>query len=192
MEFDPSKNAPQKPEILIDTHVIDVPSGKQEISSFPVPRFASLHLIAPFYPEADPDHIRAQTFRTWHSRRNIVLYTCSLIAVFVFVLNLVTLLLVRRYFTDGRVFYGNCTTSSRISTLIHIVINILSSLLLFASNNCLQMLVAPTRKEIDQAHKKKKWLDIGKLSIRNLLHIERKRLVVSLILVLSSIPLHFL
>ncbi|KAJ5769280.1 hypothetical protein N7520_003839 [Penicillium odoratum] len=192
VEFDPSMNTRQKPGTLVDTHDIEVPSSKQGNPSFSVPRFASLDLIAPFYPEADPHHPRAQTFRTWHTRRDIVLYTCCLIAILVFVLNLVTLLLGRRHFTGGRVFYGNCSTSSRLSTLIHIAINILSSLLLFASNNCLQMLVAPTRKEIDQAHKEKRWLDIGKLSIRNLLHIDRKRLVVSLILVLSSIPLHFL
>jgi hypothetical protein len=89
-------------------------------------------------------------------------------------------------------FMGSCKTASRLTTVLHLIINILSSLLLAASNYCMQRLVAPTRQEIDAAHAKKKWLDIGKPSLRNLQHINGWRTSLWLLLALSSVPLHLL
>ncbi|ORY18962.1 hypothetical protein BCR34DRAFT_609950 [Clohesyomyces aquaticus] len=40
----------------------------------------------------------------------------------------------------------------QISTMYHILINILSSILLVSSNYAMQVLCSPTRKEIDEAH----------------------------------------
>ena len=33
------------------------------------PKFASLDILGPFFPEADPAHPKAQTWRTWRSER---------------------------------------------------------------------------------------------------------------------------
>jgi hypothetical protein len=55
----------------------------------------------------------------------------------------------------------------------------------------MQRLVAPTRKEIDDAHAKRKWLDIGIPSVRNLTLINKTRVFLWLLLGLSSVPLHF-
>ena len=63
---------------------------------------------------------------------------------------------------------GDCSTTRRLNTLLHLLINLLSTLLLGASNYCVQCLSAPTRKDIDKAHAQHKWLDIGVPSIRNL------------------------
>lgn len=71
-----------------------------------------------------------------------------------------------------------------------LAINILSSLLLGASNNCAQLLSSPTRHDIDKAHAKGKWLDIGVPSVRNLGHISGWRVLLWALLFLSSIPLH--
>ena len=73
---------------------------------------------------------------------------------------------------------------------LHMVINILSTSLLGASNYSMQCLSAPTRRDIDKAHSKRTWLDIGIPSYRNLAGISRLRLGLWCLLALSSIPLH--
>jgi hypothetical protein len=157
----------------------------------PRPRFASLALLSPFIPEADPQNSRAQTFKAWHSRRDIALKSASMVATIVLLTNFVgTLVLAKAY--KNSIFRGDCNRTSAISTGIHVLINVLASLLLGASNLCMQLLVAPTRSEIDKAHRKQIWLDIGIPSIRNLPHIARRRRVIWWILGISSLPLHFL
>jgi hypothetical protein len=89
-------------------------------------------------------------------------------------------------------FTGNCRTALRITNVLHLIINVLSSFLLGASNYCMQRLAAPNRKEIDAAHAKKRWLDIGMPSIRNLPHISKGRVSLWVLLGLSSLPLHLL
>ncbi|CAI6082892.1 unnamed protein product, partial [Clonostachys chloroleuca] len=74
----------------------------------------------------------------------------------------------------------------------HILINIVSTLLLGASNYYMQTISAPMRQDVDNAHARGKWLDIGIPSVRNVLYIEKRRLVVWLCLGLSSLPLHFI
>jgi hypothetical protein len=89
-------------------------------------------------------------------------------------------------------FTGNCTTAARWTTGLHLLINLLGSVLLGASNYCMQRLVAPTRKELDAAHARKKWLDIGSPSVRNLFSIGRGRAALWILLGFSSLPLHLL
>lgn len=73
-----------------------------------------------------------------------------------------------------------------------LAINILGTLLLGASNNCAQLLSAPTRKDIDDAHSRGKWLDIGTPSVRNIPILGRLRIALCTILFISSVPLHLL
>ena len=75
---------------------------------------------------------------------------------------------------------------------MHLVIDVLSALLLRASNMCMQLLAAPTRPEIHRAHNDFYRLDIRVPSNRNLEYISRERLIVWVILGLSSVPLRFL
>lgn len=89
-------------------------------------------------------------------------------------------------------YTGDCDMAGRLTTVTHLFINVLSSLLLGASNYCMQRLVAPTRKEVDMAHAKKKWMDIGIPSVRNLFYINKWRVVLWLLLAASSVPLHLL
>jgi hypothetical protein len=55
----------------------------------------------------------------------------------------------------------------------------------------MQTVSAPMREDLDKAHARGKWLDIGIPSVRNLLCIEKKRVLIWLCLGLSSVPLHF-
>lgn len=90
------------------------------------------------------------------------------------------------------VYTGDCSKMKEINMATNLVINILSTILLAASNNGMQCLSAPTRKDIDGAHRKGTWLDIGVSSLRNLKHISSWRVILWTCLGLSSIPLHLL
>lgn len=87
---------------------------------------------------------------------------------------------------------GNCRRISNLGIAAHVVINIISSVLLSASNFCMQCLSAPTRADIDRQHKRGMWMDIGVPSIRNLTQISSVRFGLWLLLAASSMPLHLL
>lgn len=89
-----SPTAQEKPSVEIRPQVSrDAPSEdtpvlvetKEELAGA---RFATLRLLRPWFPEADPEHERAQTFRAWHSKRDVVMHTCSVASVVIFLLNL--------------------------------------------------------------------------------------------------------
>ncbi|RAH70543.1 uncharacterized protein BO66DRAFT_450920 [Aspergillus aculeatinus CBS 121060] len=89
-------------------------------------------------------------------------------------------------------FEGNCDEVHRLSTGFHLVINILSTTLLSASNFGMQCLAAPTRHYIDRAHENGRWFDVGVPSIHNLSKISRIRLCLWLCLASSSLPFHLM
>lgn len=64
------------------------------------------------------------------------------------------------------VYEGSCSKVKTTITCIQLAVNILGTLLLGASNVCMQLLCAPTRGEVDAAHPRHKWLDIGISSLR--------------------------
>ncbi|KAI9714164.1 MAG: hypothetical protein M1812_006492 [Candelaria pacifica] len=90
------------------------------------------------------------------------------------------------------VFTGDCRKVETMNTWIHLAINALSTALLSGSNYCMQCVCAPTRAEVDRAHAKRKWLDIGVPSLRNLRNISWKKVILWWCLGLSSIPLHLM
>lgn len=92
----------------------------------------------------------------------------------------------------GTIAKGEMRTITIVSTAYHILINVLSTILLISSNYAMQVLCAPTRKEIDQAHRKGWDLEIGIMSVHNLRNIDGKRVLLWSLLVLSSAPLHLL
>jgi hypothetical protein len=93
---------------------------------------------------------------------------------------------------SGVLFEGDCDRIKRLNTGLHFLINALSTILLSGSNYCMQCLSAPTRSEVDKAHRKGAWLDIGIPSIRNVRHLSRKRIMLWVLLTISSLPLHLL
>ena len=87
---------------------------------------------------------------------------------------------------------GSCAKTKRLTFWTHLAINVLSTLLLGASNYSMQCLCSPTRSEIDEAHSQGIWLDIGVPSVRNLRRLSITRIILWWLLSLSSIPLHLL
>lgn len=86
----------------------------------------------------------------------------------------------------------DCNAAPVWSRWLHVAINILSSILVSCSNYCMQQLSAPTRGEVDQAHSKNHWIDIGVPSVYNLRFISWRRIILWCLLGLSSLPLHLL
>ena len=87
---------------------------------------------------------------------------------------------------------GPCSAVRKRGTWLHVAINLLSTTLLGASNYAMQCLSAPTRKEVDRAHSKGQWVDIGIPSVKNFRSIHWTRLILWCLLALSSAPLHLL
>ncbi|KAJ5694398.1 hypothetical protein N7536_004810 [Penicillium majusculum] len=90
------------------------------------------------------------------------------------------------------IYQSSCTLSNRWDIALHLTINILGTSILAASNYCMQTLVAPTREEIDEFHVRGRWLDIGSASVKNLLAIGRGRLVLWVVLLITTTPFHLL
>jgi len=89
-------------------------------------------------------------------------------------------------------YEGSCDKSRTIGLWLHLGINALSTLLLSGSNYTQQCLAAPTRSEIDTAHARRRWMDIGIPSVRNLFRIKRERALLWIAIGFTSIPLHLL
>ena len=118
------------------------------------------------------------------------------LAIAVFIINLSwSIWAITHYNTTDRVstmYRGDCRTVKTLNLWLHLAINALSTLLLGSSNYCMQLLVAPTPSEVQRAHERSKWLDIGIPSFRNLWWIARRSWIVWSCLWLSSAFLHLL
>ncbi|KAE8152089.1 hypothetical protein BDV25DRAFT_128292 [Aspergillus avenaceus] len=89
-------------------------------------------------------------------------------------------------------YNGQCSTTKNWARGLHLLINVLSTLMLTASNYCMQCLSAPSRADVDRAHSQGKWLDIGVPSVKNLLFVSRRRLVLWIVLLVTSLPVHLI
>ncbi|CAG9971465.1 unnamed protein product [Clonostachys byssicola] len=92
--------------------------------------------------------------------------------------------------TTAPIRTGECDDIKKLNIGIHLLINIASTILLGASNYCMQTISAPTRHDIDRVHASGKWLRIGVPSLRNLRFIGKKRVFIWLCLAATSLPLH--
>ncbi|KAE8405751.1 hypothetical protein BDV37DRAFT_292944 [Aspergillus pseudonomiae] len=131
-----------------------------------------------------------RSFRTritdWYSGWRFTLALASFASVIVLAFNLgfVIWAAVHRKVEGNRgtLHEGNCEKVQHMSTGLHFAINILSTSLLGASNYCMVrwgLISSPctTWKDIDRAHGKGRWVDIGVPSIRNLRQVSKRRAV---------------
>jgi hypothetical protein len=116
------------------------------------------------------------TFHGW--RMGILFGSCSSAVILCFNIGfLIFAATWGRGFRSGfaEPFSYDASSISLMSSSIHILINILSTILLSASNYTMQVLSSPTRGEIDRAHRRGEWFDVGVLSVRNLRRIAPRR-----------------
>jgi hypothetical protein len=96
-------------------------------------------------------------------------------------------------FSFAALYIGKCSVAKNWMTGLHLVINILSTVMLGASNYCMQCLVSPSRAQVDTAHSKRVWLRIGVPNIWGLLWSQRgKRQLLGWILLATSLPIHLM
>ena len=84
----------------------------------------------------------------------------------------------------------SCEETKKWSTWLHLAINFCGTLLLGASNYCMQCLSSPTRSEVDRAHSAGSWLHIGIPNVSNMDSMRLQKVTVWLLVGLSSLPLH--
>jgi hypothetical protein len=138
--------------------------------------------------------VRQRKSRKWMAGWRFGAINCAVWASVVFIINfVVTIWASVHNKTRGNLLYqGDCDKVDQLNTGVHLIINFLSTVLLSSSNYAMQCLSAPTRNDVDKAHAKRVWLDIGVPSIHNLRRISRKRALLWALLGLSSLPLHLL
>ena len=95
-------------------------------------------------------------------------------------------------FFEVPLYEGSCSTTRSLSTGLHLLINGLGTLVLSASSYTAQFLAAPSRRDIDKAHSKGSWLDIGVHSLRNIIALEPRKKFLWAVLLVSTIPIHAL
>jgi hypothetical protein len=94
------------------------------------------------------------------------------------------------HFTFAELYQGDCSTAHGWVAGMHLVINVLSTALLAASNYVMQCLNAPSRADVDKAHSRRRWLAIGTFSWRNFWVMDAKRKLLWCLLLISSFPIH--
>ena len=92
----------------------------------------------------------------------------------------------------GTVDRGACDTIENLNSRMHVVINVLSTVLLASTTTFMILAYSPTRSEIDTAHRKQQHLTVGSIGVRNLSHISGKRAAIYIILLLALAPVHLL
>lgn len=95
-------------------------------------------------------------------------------------------------FVSATLYEGKCSTQKNWARGLHLMINILSTIMLAASNYCMQCLSSPSRQNIDDLHPQQEWLDIGIPSLKNLFFIGLRRRVLWMVLLVSSLPIHLM
>lgn len=128
--------------------------------------------------------------RSWQ----VLVKSGALVASLVLAINVTVLIVAYTRLTPKDDYFiiwaGHCDRAAQAVVVAHLIINILSSLLLAASNASMQCLGSPTRDEIDAAHRSMKSFTIGTPSVRNIRLVSYPKAAMWLVLGLSSLPLH--
>jgi len=147
-----------------------------------------------WFPQIDDDE--KKSWRIWLSRRSRALLLQIVLVGAILLANLVlTIVAVSRYESEngvGLIYDGDCDRVKALDQWLHLLINLLGTGMLSASNYCMQLQAAPTRANVDSAHAQGKWLDIGVPSLRNLFYISPWRRLSWFLLALSSVPVHLM
>jgi len=83
-------------------------------------------------------------------------------------------------------------TAGIINTVLHLIINAVSSAVLASSSFFSQVLSSPTRAEVDVSHARGRSVDVGVLSWRNALRLSPFKTAAWVALLITSLPLHVL
>lgn len=163
--------------------------------NFRAVNFADKHALAEIFPQILDDGTQKQrSLRRRLAKRDVALLIQIGVITTILAINtgLAIFASVRYGSRDGvgLVYHGPCATVKALDLWLHLLINLLSTGMLSASNYCMQLLVAPTRRSVDRAHANGRWLDIGAPSLRNFRYLGAWKRASWLALGLSSVPIH--
>lgn len=82
---------------------------------------------------------------------------------------------------------GTAENALNVSRGLHVVVNVFAVVLIAGANYVYQILLSPTRAEVDAAHEKLQWLDIGIPSLRNLAYVTVGRVLLSCFLLIVAL-----
>ncbi|KAI8220175.1 hypothetical protein K4K54_008803 [Colletotrichum sp. SAR 10_86] len=95
--------------------------------------------------------------------------------------------------SDMPPFYAaDCQDTRRVMVVVRLLVGALSTLVIVSSYIFMQLLVSPTREDVDRAHAQRRWMDIGCMSVKNLRFISNGRRVLFVLFGLIWIPFHLL
>ncbi|KAK2010406.1 hypothetical protein LZ32DRAFT_619960 [Colletotrichum eremochloae] len=182
------------PSIEDNTPLVDAIDDTSSVSSFRANRFANKDLLSGWFPQIERDE--NSSWSIWLSKRSRALMVQIGIISTILITNLaVTIFAYSNYGSKngvGLIYHGDCSTVRQLDQWLHLLINLLGTGMLSASNFCMQLQSAPTRENVDAAHKDGKWLDIGIPSLRNLRYLNKWQRASWALLALSSIPIHLI
>lgn len=171
---------------------------REVVDNFEATRFAvkdGPNGLSQWFPQMNENE-NSNKWRIWSSRRSrALMLQISLILVVLFSNLSLTIFAIRHYGSKngvGLIYEGDCTTVANFNLWLHLLINFLSTGMLSASNFCMQLQAAPTRDDIDRAHDKGRYVDIGVPSLRNFQFISTWRRLTWILLAVTSLPIHFL
>lgn len=151
--------------------------------------------LSQWFPQMNENE-DSDKWRIWSSRRSRALMLQISLIFVVLLSNLsLTIVAIKHYGSKdgvGLIYEGDCTTVANFNLWLHLLINLLSTGMLSASNFCMQLQAAPTRDDIDRAHEQGRFVDIAVPSLRNLKFISTWRRLTWTSLAVTSLPIHFL
>ena len=163
-------------------------------NEFRAARLADREYMALYFPQIKDDE--NNNFRIWMSRRSQALVVQIILINIIFGTNVgLTVYAFKQYGSSngvGLIYEGDCETVRTLDLWVHLLINLLSTGMLSASNYCMQLQAAPTRADVSSAHGNDQYLDIGIPSLRNLRYISGWRRLAWALLAFSSIPIHLM
>ncbi|RSL62691.1 hypothetical protein CEP53_004706 [Fusarium sp. AF-6] len=142
--------------------------------------------------DTSEEHIASSRKRKFQSGWRFGLFAGATSCTVVFIVNLFALIWAvtrdkKNWVGQPILQEGPCSDMRFLNAGLHLIINALSSVLLAASNYGMQCISAPTRADVDKAHFKGGWLDIGVPSVHNLRHLPAKRVILYNSVVFSSL-----
>jgi hypothetical protein len=143
-----------------------------------------------YEPANSPEQVERNAYSGWRGGCLAACTTAGTVLVLNLIFSTYAAVISKSGMKIGSLYEGDCGKVSRADSALHIAINVMGTLLLGASNYTMQCISSPTRREIDRAHSRGRYLDIGLPSIRNL--TGRRKMILFWLLVLSTMPLHFL
>jgi len=170
-----------------------VASSTPRSTDFRATKFADKHKAAHWFLGTEQD--QADQPKTATKRSHALMLQAAIITTVLPSNICLTIFAMVRYLAVGGVgvvYEGACSTVKDLDLWIHLLVNMLGAGMLSTSNYCMQLQAVPTRADVDRAHYKGTWLDIGVPSVRNLRYIGGWRRVSWLLLAASSLPIHLM